>query len=239
MIKTSKTKKPAQKLTAFQTLKRILLLSICIIILISLLINGYMIAFSSRYIFSIDQMDEIPKKYAAMSLGAKVYRSGSLSHILMDRVNHAVILYQNDKVERLLFSGDHGRYEYDEVNAMMDDAVRQGVPESDIFLDHAGFSTYESMVRAVEIFECDDLIIVTQKFHLYRAVYIARRKGIDAVGVNSDYINYRLRTDFKNLTREYLARVKDFFTVEVFHPAPTYLGDKIPITGDSGLTHDQ
>ena len=139
----------------------------------------------------------------------------------------------------MLFSGDHGKDEYDEVNAMMAYAIELGIPESEIFLDHAGFSTYESMYRAKTIFECDELIIVTQRFHLYRAVFIARRMGIDAVGVSADQTNYRLRTDVKNQVREYLARVKDFFTVMVFKPLPTYLGDPVPITGDADLSHDQ
>ena len=106
-------------------------------------------------------------------------------------------MYDNKKVERILFSGDHGQDEYDEVNAMMDSASTQGIPKSDIFLDHAGFSTYESMVRASKIFECDDVIIVTQRFHLYRAIYIARRMDLDAIGVCADLTNYRKKNRYK------------------------------------------
>ena len=198
-----------------------------------------MILYANRYIYDTDELDRVPPRYAAMSLGAKVFSGGTLSHILRDRVITGTELYQKDKVQRLLFSGDHGQDEYDEVNAMMDYAVDSGVPESDIFLDHAGFSTYESMYRARDVFKCDELIIVTQRFHLYRSVYIARKLGIDAIGVCSDLTNYRRRTDVKNQVREYMARVKDFFIVEFFRPLPTYLGDPVPIAGDSDLSHDQ
>jgi len=219
--------------------RKICLKLITLAILIPTFINLYIIAYASPYIYSIDELDDVPYKYTAISLGAKVFSGGSLSHILNDRVNVAVTLYDNKKVERILFSGDHGQDEYDEVNAMMDSAITQGIPKSDIFLDHAGFSTYESMVRASKIFECDDVVIVTQRFHLYRAIYIARRMDLDAIGVCADLTNYRKKTDIKNITREFFARVKEFFYVEILRPDPTYLGDVIPITGDADLTHDK
>jgi len=202
-------------------------------------INLYVVSYSNNYIYAIDEIEKLDTHQAAMALGAKVWDSGTLSYILRDRVNYASKLYESGKAERLLFSGDHGTKGYDEVNAMLEHAVSQGVPIEDIFLDHAGFSTYESMYRAADIFECDDLIIVTQEFHLYRSVYTARKMGINAIGIKSDQTNFVARIDIKNNLREFLARVKDFFYVEIIKPEPTYLGRAIPINGDAELTHDK
>ncbi|MGE5495171.1 MAG: vancomycin high temperature exclusion protein [Burkholderiales bacterium] len=110
------------------------------------------------------------------------------------------------------------------------------MPKEDIFLDHAGFSTYESIYRARDVFCVKSCIIVTQKFHVSRAVYIARALGLDAVGVNSDPRAYSNAT--RDALRESLARVKGFFSV-ILLPEPKYLGEAIPIFGDSGLTHDK
>ena len=133
-------------------------------------------------------------------------------------------------------SGDHGRKEYDEVNVMKNFAIKSGVPSEDIFMDHAGFSTYESMYRAKEIFQADIVIIVSQKYHLYRAVYIARSLGMEAYGVPSDVRIYRGQ-EYRNL-REAAARVKDFFIV-IIKPEPTYLGEAIPVNGNGDITNDK
>ncbi|MEX1307570.1 MAG: ElyC/SanA/YdcF family protein [Eubacteriales bacterium] len=201
-------------------------------------INLYIMAYSSKYIYDID---DVPKDdyQAVMALGAKVSSSGVLSYGLEDRVEYAVLLYQEGYADKLLFSGDHGRENYDEVNSMMDYSIAMGVPAEDIFLDHAGFDTYDSMVRANKVFECDRIIVVTQSFHIYRAVYIARKKGIDVIGVRSDQTNFVKRVVIKNRVREFLARVKAFIEVEITKPDPVYLGDVIPITGDATLTHDK
>lgn len=132
-------------------------------------------------------------------------------------------------------SGDHGSTDYDEVNIMKSFAVDRGVPDEDIFMDHAGFSTYETIYRASEIFEADNIIIVSQKYHLYRALYIAEKLGIKSVGVSADLDTYR--GQIKRDLREILARDKDFFKC-IFKPKPTYLGDKIPVSGDGNLTND-
>ena len=132
-------------------------------------------------------------------------------------------------------SGDHGSEEYDEVNIMNSFAVENGIPDSDIFMDHAGFSTYETVYRAKEIFEADNIIIVSQEYHLYRALYIAKKLGVKAVGVSADLNTYRGQT--KRDLREILARDKDFFNC-IIKPEPTYLGDKIPVSGNGNLTND-
>ena len=114
-------------------------------------------------------------------------------------------------------------------------AVAHGVPSEDVFMDHAGFSTYETVYRAKEIFGAKRVIIVTQEYHLYRALYIAERFGIEAYGVASDYHTYGGQTQ-RDL-REVLARCKDFFA-SIFKPEPTYLGEKIPIDGNGDVTND-
>ena len=133
-------------------------------------------------------------------------------------------------------SGDHGQDEYDEVNIMKEFAIEKGIPSEDIFMDHAGFSTYESIYRAKEIFGAKKIIIVTQKYHLYRALYIAKTMGIEAYGVGADPRQYV--GAFNREVREILARNKDFAKC-IFKPKPTYLGDPIPINGNGDDTNDK
>lgn len=168
-----------------------------------------------------------------MVLGCGVDDEGNPRLLLRDRLDCGVALYQNGEAPKLLMSGDHGRVTYDEVNAMRSYAMEFGVPSSDIFMDHAGFSTYESMYRARDVFDVDRLIIVTQEYHLYRAVYIARSLGLDAWGVACDPGEYhgQIWLDL----REILARNKDFFYC-IFQPEPTFLGEVIPISGDGSAT---
>ena len=132
-------------------------------------------------------------------------------------------------------SGDHGQKEYDEVNTMKQVAVDAGIPSNDIFMDHAGFSTYETLYRAKKIFEADKIIVVTQKYHLYRTMYIAEKLGIEAYGVNADYHTYWGQSNRD--AREILARCKDFIKT-IFKPEPKYLGDAIPVSGDGDITND-
>lgn len=168
-------------------------------------------------------------------LGAGVWSGGRPSHMLADRLDVAIDAYKAGAAPKLLMSGDHGRREYDEVNVMKAYAIEAGVPSEDVFMDHAGFSTYESMYRAREIFCAERVLIVTQKYHLYRALYVAHALGIDAEGVSADLRSYRgqLRYDL----REVLARCKDF-AMCLFKPLPTYLGETIPVSGSGDLTND-
>lgn len=158
------------------------------------------------------------------------------SPMLSDRLIKGVELYDMKAAPKLLMSGDHGRTQYDEVNAMKQFAIDRNVPSEDIFMDHAGFSTYETMYRAKEVFSAKRVIIVTQSYHLYRAVYIARELGLEAWGVDSDLQSY-IRQPYYDL-REILARDKDFVKV-IFRPKPTYLGEVIPISGSGDLTNDK
>ena len=168
-------------------------------------------------------------------LGCYVHERGVPSHMLEDRLKRGVELYHGGTAPKLLMTGDHGRTDYNEVETMKQYAMDAGIESSDIFMDHAGFSTYESLYRAKEIFGVDKLIIVTQEYHLYRALHIAESLGMEAYGVASDYRTYSGQTGRD--IRELLARVKDVGT-SVFKPLPTYLGEPIPITGDGNATND-
>lgn len=168
-------------------------------------------------------------------LGCQVKEDGRPSHMLRDRLMRGVELYELGVSEKLLMSGDHGQTEYNEVQTMKEYAMDAGIDSEDIFMDHAGFSTYESIYRAKEIFGVKKMIIVTQEYHLYRALYIAKALGVEAYGVASDYNVYygQLMRD----CREVLARVKDLGT-SILKPEPTYLGEAIPIQGDGDVTND-
>ena len=168
-------------------------------------------------------------------LGAAV-RYDQPSHMLEDRLLVAVELYKNGAAPKLLMSGDHGQEDYDEVSVMKSFAVENGVPSEDVFLDHAGFSTYESLYRAIEIFGAKKIIIVTQRYHLHRALYVARALGAEAVGVDAALREYF--GDFKRGAREILARNKDLLMC-IFKPEPTFLGDKISLSGDGNITNDK
>ena len=167
--------------------------------------------------------------------GAKVKANGEMSPMLKERVDAGIEIYQKGLAKKIIMSGDHGREDYDEVNTMKSYAVERGVPSEDIFMDHAGFSTYESMYRAKEIFQTESVIVVTQKYHLYRAVYDAQAFSMKAAGVACDQAVYR--GDRYRKLREMLARVKDF-GYTILKPEPTFLGDVIPVSGNGNLTND-
>ena len=196
--------------------------------------NFIVIKKTESNIVTLEEAAELSDVDCAVILGAGV-REGKPTPMLRDRLLVGIDLYKSGAVKKLIMSGDHGSTDYDEVNIMKSFAVDRGVPDEDIFMDHAGFSTYETIYRAREIFEEDNVIIVSQKYHLYRALYIAEKLGIKSVGVSADLDTYRGQT--KRDLREILARDKDFFKC-IFKPKPTYLGDKIPVSGNGNLTND-
>lgn len=169
-------------------------------------------------------------------LGCQVRTDGTPSHMLEDRLKQGVALYDLGAAPKLLMSGDHGTDGYDEVDAMKRYAVEAGVPSDDVFMDHAGFSTYETACRAKEIFQAEKVLIVTQRYHLYRAIYIAEALGLEVYGVAVEYRQYS--GQFARDIREVLARVKDF-GMAIFQPDPTWLGETVPISGSGELTHDE
>ncbi|MFZ7102716.1 MAG: SanA/YdcF family protein [Peptococcaceae bacterium] len=186
----------------------------------------------------INEADGVPEADAILILGARVYPNGDVSLMLNDRLTTGCELYAKDKAPKIIVSGDHGSKEYDEVNAMKSFLVEKDVPAKDIFMDHAGFSTYESLYRARDIFRVEKVIIVTQRYHLMRALFIAGELGLEASGVAADkhiYHNVMLKSEL----REILARNKDFFTAKILKPQPTYLGEIIPVTGDGRVTDDK
>ena len=199
-------------------------------------INGWVKGSVSDAILSEENAAALQDVDCIIVLGCQVRDDGTPSHMLEDRLRRSVSLYQKGAAPKLLMSGDHGRQGYDEVDTMKRYAVDAGIDSADVFMDHAGFSTYETMYRAKEIFCAKKVLIVTQEYHLYRSVYIARQLGLDAYGVACDYRTYYGQTA-RDL-REILARVKDF-GMAIAKPEPTYLGETIPISGDGALTHDE
>ena len=169
-------------------------------------------------------------------LGAGVWGGNRPSFMLEDRLLTGIDLYSKGVSDRLLMSGDNGREDYDEVNVMKKFAIDKGVVSEHIFMDHAGFSTYESLYRARDVFDVKKLVIVSQEYHLYRALYIAEKLGLEAYGVPSNPREY-MGQDIRDL-REVLARIKDFFKV-IYKPMPTYLGETIPVSGNGDSTNDE
>lgn len=170
-------------------------------------------------------------------LGAGVREDGYPSWMLEDRLIIGEQLYRAGASDKLLMSGDHGRVEYDEVNTMKDYVMELGVPSEDVFMDHAGFETYDSMYRAKEIFGAKKVIIVTQEYHLYRAMYIAESMGMEAYGVSSDLRDYS-KMQYYRIAREWLARIKSFGKC-LIGAEPTYLGEQIDLNGSGNVTNDK
>lgn len=219
-----------------KTASKIIRIFLCLILAGFLAVTGinlYMISYANRFILSQEEASSLSDIDCIMVLGCGVYKNEP-TPLLADRLDRGIALFQAKAAPKLLMSGDHGQSTYDEVNVMKSYAMAQNIEESAIFMDHAGFSTYESMYRAKDVFGVKKMIIVTQKYHLSRAVYIADKLGIEAYGVASDYRQFggQIYRD----GREVLARVKDVFTV-VFLPKPTYLGESIPISGSGLLTN--
>lgn len=195
-------------------------------------INLYVIFKVKGRIVPLEQAAGI-KADCVLVLGAGVRGDGAPTPMLKDRLTQGVALYQVGASDRLLMSGDHGAPEYDEVNAMKQFAIESGVPSEKVFMDHAGFSTYESVYRAQAVFQAKKVIIVSQGYHLYRALYVADALGMEAYGVTADLQPYQ--GQWARQGREALARVKDFF-FSLFKPAPTYLGEAIPVSGNGDDT---
>ena len=198
-------------------------------------INGYVKSVAKERILTVEETATLEDVDCIIVLGCQVRDDGTLSHMLRDRLMRGLEVYHAGAAPKLLMSGDHGRKEYDEVNAMKQYAIENGVPSEHVFMDHAGFSTYETVYRAKEIFEADKVIIITQEYHLYRALYIADKLGLEAYGVSADLNKYAVQSmrDF----REVLARCKDW-AMCIFKPEPTYLGESIPVNGNGDVTND-
>ena len=198
-------------------------------------INIIVLLSAQSRIVDIEEAKALGSFDCILVLGAGVWRNNRPSHVLEDRLKIGIEAYCAGVSDKLLMSGDHGRNNYDEVNVMKSFAMDCGIPSENIFMDHAGFSTYDSMYRARDVFSAHRVLIVTQKFHMYRALYIANALGLEAYGLTSDLREYANAT-YSQL-RESLARVKDFFMV-IFKPLPTYLGEVLPVNGNGNVTND-
>lgn len=209
--------------------------------IIPLGISSYMVTSMDKFLITGENFDEIAEKAAAVNadcilvLGAGLKEDGTPNYMLQDRLDTGLALYHSGVAPKLLLSGDNGQENYDEVNAMKRYVLERGVPLEDIFLDHAGFSTYESMYRTKAIFDVKKVIVVTQKYHQYRALYTGNGLGLTAYGIVSEPRIYAGQK-YRDL-REILARNKDF-AMMIWKPEPTYLGDVIPINGSGLATQD-
>lgn len=204
-------------------------------VLLLFVLSANMVVFSSGADYLYENLENVPEAQVALILGARVFDDGRLSNMMQDRADSALELYESGKVNRLIMSGDHGTKTYDEVNTVKDYLLEKGVREEDLFLDHAGFDTYDSLYRARDIFGVKSLIVVTQKYHLPRTVYIGRSLGMEVYGYVADRREYLGM--FWNELRESLARSKAFLDV-VSGAKPKFLGEMIPIEGDSRLSWD-
>lgn len=221
-------------------MKKIWIKVICVLAALALLggigvlsVNGYVKRTAKPWLLTAEEAAALDAD-CVLVLGCGVRPNGEPSLMLRDRLETGLALYELGAAPKLLMSGDHSRKDYDEVNAMKDFAMEAGVPSQDVFMDHAGFSTYESMYRARDIFQAERIIIVSQQYHLYRAVYDARALGLEAYGVAAEDIAYWGQA-VRDL-REILARNKDVLWC-LLQPEPTFLGESIPVSGNGDLSN--
>jgi vancomycin permeability regulator SanA len=224
--------KKSLKLLKFVSLIFLILITVSALSII--IINSFIKSSTKDLIVSLEEAPNINPD-CIIVLGAGVRSDGSPSPMLQDRIITGIKLYENGVSDRLLMSGDHTKKGYDEVNVMKSYAMDRKVPSEHVFMDHAGISTYDSIYRAKEIFQADKLVIVTQEYHLYRALYIAKKLGIDAYGVSADVRIYAGQ-DLREL-REIAARVKDFLKAAI-KPSSKIGGEAIPVSGDGDVTND-
>ena len=210
------------------------ILMILIIIIIIFGINFYVKLSTNKLIVKNDSK-KLDNADCVLVLGAGIWNNEP-SPMLKDRLDVALSLYNDNKVSKIIMSGDHTKENYDEVNVMKKYAIDRGVKSEDIFMDHAGISTYDSIYRAKNIFKVNKMIIVTQEYHLYRSLYIAKCLNIEAYGVQATPKKYS--GDFVREVREILARDKDFIK-SIFKPKSKYLGSVIPVSGNGNDTNDK
>ncbi len=184
---------------------------------------------------SIVKTTEAKPADAVIILGAYVRPDGVLSYILQDRLDTGLNIYNRGLAPKIIVTGDHGQKNYNEVQAMKDYLLDHGVPAENIFMDHAGFDTYDSLYRARGIFQVKSAIIATQNFHLPRALYIADRLGLQVQGVETRLV---YPWWYRSALRDRAAQVKAYIDVEIFRSKPRFLGEVIPINGDGRVTQD-
>lgn len=205
--------------------------------LATLFINIFMIALTSGDIYEFEEIGSADiSAECAIILGCQVFPDGTPSTMLRHRLETGAQLYFSGKVKKIIVSGDHGADHYDESNNMKNYLINMGIPSEDIFMDHAGFSTYDTMKRAKEVFGVSSAVIVTQKYHLYRAMYIGKMNGIEICGVSASLDSYGGQLYYD--VREYVARCKDF-VLTLFNANPVFLGEPIDMSGSGDVTNDK
>jgi len=196
------------------------------VLVTGIFVTNALIYFSSKpHIYA--SAEEAPEAQTVLVPGAAVSPEGELSPIFIDRLEMGISLYKMEKVEKILVSGDNSTDIQNEVNPARLYLIERGVPDEDIFLDHAGFDTYSSMYRARDVFGVSAILVSTQSFHLPRSVFIARRLGLEASGVNAD-VGHML---FRNYIREVLANEKALLNL-ILKREPKFLGDPVPVEED-------
>lgn len=210
------------------------LLILILILLLPVLIVGIPVGLrwwtDYRYKQDIYDLERVPPRRVAIVFGAGVWPDGTLSAVLADRVDTAIALYQQGRVEKLLMTGDNRFANYNEPQHMREYALARGVPDGDIVLDYAGRRTYDSCYRARHIFGVTDAVLVTQAYHLDRALFLADHIGIDAVGVPADQRDYQFIEQY--WWRELFATTLAWWEVSISHPIPV-MGEKLPIFPDA------
>ena len=217
-----------------KTIKNIISVILIITLIIGIILNIYIVLDNKDNMYLVDNLNEA-KYDCVLILGAGV-KGENPSPILEDRLLTGIELYKRNFSNKIVVSGDHGQINYDEVNVMKKYLIEKGIPSKDIFMDHAGFSTYDSIYRIKDIFKTKKILIVTQKYHLYRALHISKEFNLESVGVIADKNTYAGST--KREIREMVARVKDVIKC-MFKPKPKYLGDIIPLDGNGNITNDK
>ena len=209
-------------------MKKILkLITICIILLIGSIFIPNKIIISNAEELTYNSISEIPKNKVGLLLGTSKYlANGNINLYYKYRINATSELYKSGKIDFVLVSGDNSTKSYDEPSTFKNDLITKGIPEEKIFLDYAGFRTLDSVIRAKEIFGLEAFTVISQKFHNERAIYLAKKYGIQVVGFNAKDVEGR--SGFKTKLREYFARTKAVLDV-ITGKSPKFLGDKIKI----------
>jgi SanA protein len=224
-------RKLSYPLRRWPRLTKVALVGAGLAVLVTLLVAVVNIYVLSEGGDSTSEVAAVPRTEVAIVPGALVQPNGKMSGMLVDRVEQAVRLWRAGKVEKILVSGDHGSWKYDEPDTMRQALVNRGVPPRDVFEDHAGFDTWQTMVRARTIFGVRRAVVVTQGFHMPRALFLADQAGIDATGLISDLHRYGYQ-EKKSEVREVLSRVKA--VADVTLDSPAMAGPKIPIATSDG-----
>lgn len=222
------------KMKKFKKIAMILVILVVFAGAIAFAINGIVTGTTKNQLVNIEADTQIEDADCILVLGAGIW-GDKPSPMLKERLEAAVKLYEDGVSKKIIMSGDHGREEYDEVNLMKQYAIDKGVPSEDIFMDHAGFSTYESVYRAKEVFQAKKIVIVSQKYHLFRALYLANKLDIESYGVPAN--THKFRGAAIREAREVVARNKDFFK-GIIKPEPKTIGEAIPVSGNGDVTND-